>query len=770
MNFLNASLLAGVAAMTIPLVIHLLNRTSTQTVPWGAMHLLDAALETNTKRMRWESWPLLLVRCLIPILLALALARPVLTSFKSSGSNGPLAIFLVADTSPSMEVATPPEAPSSAGIAPAQLQVRRLQEVVTAFPEADIMLLPPLSQASKAPSLAMQPPSRLLRDIESLPNSWDRLNVFETLSNAIQIAQAHPAGNRKLLICSDFQHADWQDLTPLQINSLHSQLNTIEPPISIHLLPIPPRLSTRSNLAIEIEHHQSDPVFLASPIRLSPILRNFGPRALPSVAVQISIDGAAFERRLVEIDAGSEIQIDFACSFKAIGWHYVEFSVEDPEGLLCDNSAFEVVEVVEPAKVLLVDATRNRTPLPTAPNDPSLPSHYLTTALAPFTSSETSRNHFSVEVVHASQWIIDPSGKYQAIALLGASLADTHALAASPIADSPSSPTLPATQLERMQSARPRGDKEAGLAVAQTQWLSNYVANGGGLLVIPGVWESNPLQDSQPPAGLVNAPSERMLLSSELASSLGLNRSTTSIPDINLRHWLPIGPALLMGAEPTTRTWLSLSDGSPLVVSREWERGRILQFGFGVDDSWSDLPLRGIFVPLMQRLFAHAIARDQATSYFRCGDWRQLPIALRDGECLASPIASAFNPSSRKTIFPGVYRVQASSNSASNATRLFAAFTPPQESNLAPYGGQELRRLAEQLGGTIVESTQALQAEAEVERNGREIWRWCIAVLIALLLIELLLIQSTLGRQLMEQSQGQQASENRHSTSVRGTT
>ena len=82
MTFLNTALLSGLALVGIPILIHLLHRRRVKIIRWGAMHLLDAAFRANTRRLKFEHLLLLLVRCLIPVLLALCMARPVLTGIR----------------------------------------------------------------------------------------------------------------------------------------------------------------------------------------------------------------------------------------------------------------------------------------------------------------------------------------------------------------------------------------------------------------------------------------------------------------------------------------------------------------------------------------------------------------------------------------------------------------------------------------------------------------------------------------------------------------
>ena len=70
MNFLNQALLWGLAAVSLPVVIHLLNRRRFRKVPWAAMRFLKVSVEQNQRRMKLEDWILLLVRCAMIALLA----------------------------------------------------------------------------------------------------------------------------------------------------------------------------------------------------------------------------------------------------------------------------------------------------------------------------------------------------------------------------------------------------------------------------------------------------------------------------------------------------------------------------------------------------------------------------------------------------------------------------------------------------------------------------------------------------------------------------
>ena len=103
MTFLNQLLLFGAAAFVIPLIIHILNRSRFRTVEWGAMHLLESVIKVNHRRFRIDQLILLLVRCSIPVLLALCLARPVLTGSSALEGDAPVSLLVLLDTSYSMD-------------------------------------------------------------------------------------------------------------------------------------------------------------------------------------------------------------------------------------------------------------------------------------------------------------------------------------------------------------------------------------------------------------------------------------------------------------------------------------------------------------------------------------------------------------------------------------------------------------------------------------------------------------------------------------------
>lgn len=96
MTFLHPALLAaGLAAISIPIIIHLLMHRRRKPVMWGAMRFLLEAYKRQRRKLMVEKWLLLACRCLVLALLAFAIGRPLLGAL-GTGRSG-RTVYLVID-------------------------------------------------------------------------------------------------------------------------------------------------------------------------------------------------------------------------------------------------------------------------------------------------------------------------------------------------------------------------------------------------------------------------------------------------------------------------------------------------------------------------------------------------------------------------------------------------------------------------------------------------------------------------------------------------
>src|SRR5436309_1278244 len=104
MSFLTPWLISRLALLAVPILIHLWQRKKVVQVPFSTLRFLKIIAARTSRSSKIENLLLLLLRCLFVALVALAAARPVVSTEASKlfGGNVPRSIALVIDQSMSM--------------------------------------------------------------------------------------------------------------------------------------------------------------------------------------------------------------------------------------------------------------------------------------------------------------------------------------------------------------------------------------------------------------------------------------------------------------------------------------------------------------------------------------------------------------------------------------------------------------------------------------------------------------------------------------------
>ena len=103
LGFIHLGFLAAAAAVTVPILIHLLFRPRARKVEIGSLFFLRAVLRDSARRRKVRRWILLAVRSLGVLLLAILFARPYRSSASALGSERE--VILLIDRSASMGAA-----------------------------------------------------------------------------------------------------------------------------------------------------------------------------------------------------------------------------------------------------------------------------------------------------------------------------------------------------------------------------------------------------------------------------------------------------------------------------------------------------------------------------------------------------------------------------------------------------------------------------------------------------------------------------------------
>lgn len=714
MTFLNTILLAGAAAFMIPLIIHLLNKRRVKVVRWGAMHLLHEVLKQKKRRLQIEQWLLLMTRIAIPIVLALCLARPVLSALRQIPGFGKTSAAILLDDSFSMR------APNPAGTAASQAR-QDIQRVLDNLPrgsDAQVILAggTPRKMMDQATSALDLIPKQLV----DLPSQAGPVNANELFQTAGAALQKTSNAAREIVMVSDFQESDWKAIADgASLPALESMMKQ-EPKPQVTFYRVPTELS--ENLSIASAELSALVAAETQPVGLRVRVKNHGKRPWQDVAVHLEADGARLRTARVSVPPEGEASLSFTHAFDKVGDHTLAVRLEGdsfPE----DNAFYSVIQVRNQLNTLLIDGDPGNEPLAGSVD-------FLEIALAPHQSAAASLK----DLVRTQK--ID---------------------------------------FKRLRADDFRGQEVVVLANVdrfnRLPDLDRFVKDGGGLLVFAGPkcdidWYNREFfkgGNGLFPCAVKgygrtesNENAARVLLQRLSHPSVAYFNDPRSgrLQDVEFHHWFQLAPS-----DDQTRTLLSLDRGAPLIVEKKIGRGRVIAVATTANPEWSNLPLQPFFVPLAQRLVTYLATQSTTPAWQFVGAPLQVNLKKEQADVdftLADPLGKTEDIKSRKEgeaalletkpiTSPGVYELK-QKNAAAAPPRLFAFNVNPAESQLRTLSSEDVRKMAARLGAGFAESFDSYEKLDRERRHGAEFWQPFLLALLVLLFFEVLLQQRISGR------------------------
>ena len=355
-HFLNPAFFwPGVALVSVPIIIHLINRLHYRRVRFAAMEFLLASEQKSRRRILLEQLLLLLLRMLMVLLLTALIARMVLSASQLSLFQGAKSHHLVLlDDSGSMR--------------------DRVGETA-AFDEARAVIRKLVAEGANRPGtqkftllLASRPDQTLAglseRDIndELVDEVSTRLEDLTCTHQAIDIAAALDAARSRLIddatdikhlhVISDFRRPDWFDN-----KAVAGVLRALdEESIAVNL--VRSVGETHENLALVDLTGEVEVAAAGVPVSFKVKVANYGTREAKGVRVSLAVDGRNVPRNLVfeTIGAGATEERKFEIVFDIAGPHHVQALLES-DSLEQDNVRHLAVNVPNDNPVLIIDGT-----------------------------------------------------------------------------------------------------------------------------------------------------------------------------------------------------------------------------------------------------------------------------------------------------------------------------------------------------------------------------------------------------------------------------
>ena len=205
MNFLNPLYLFGLAAASIPILLHLFTRRRPREVRFPSLEFLSEVNQSEIRRLKLKQWLLLLLRTLAVAALALAMSRPALKGGVTGGGRAATSGVVLLDQSGSVS------APTRGGSRFSDAR-RAAEDLFTTLGSQDELLLVPYDDTPHPVSprpLADLP--RLRAALQNLAPGARTTDHRAALAFAARaLAESH-ALNRELFWLSDFQDAGFAD-------------------------------------------------------------------------------------------------------------------------------------------------------------------------------------------------------------------------------------------------------------------------------------------------------------------------------------------------------------------------------------------------------------------------------------------------------------------------------------------------------------------------------------------------------------------------------
>lgn len=638
MAFFNFTMLLGTLAVSIPIIIHILNRKSAKKVMWGAMRFLRDSLVNRQRKILLEEILLMCTRCLLLLLLVLAAARPFITpgsqiswlvvlplvlaavaALASSfvlwayprwrrrlfvlailllvgagtalileerlqsrifGTRGARDIALIIDASDSMAVTVD-------GMTNFERAIIEAERLIESAPIGSSFSLVVGGSIPYAPlSSPVSNREDLLEALKDLQPGKGSMRAADTLALAAYTLARGNNPAKQILIFGDGQREGWnlQDQEAWQaVSESLDQLSSL-PPVLLRRLDLPESLR---NAAVTDIRFSRDSIGLDRPVGIQVTVSNSGTESITPSRVVLRVGDTAYEDdSLNQLPPGTQQTFSFEHHFRDLQAHVVEAEVEVDDDLDLDNLASRIVNPVRRLDVLIVDGNPGTRFFDSA-------SAFAALALAPVPQTRRQADSTSEpEASNANQTLIQPR-------IVNA-------------ADFPQLSSLDNYSVVILADV-------SRLPAAAAENLARFVETGGGLLVahgrssLPGFYNQWQLgEENVLPAKLAQsvfpAASEangvHPLPESFVHPALRLFQSEpVDLQQVLMRSYWQFesaeeGPSV---PEPAAR----LSNRDPLLLERSLGEGRVLQLASGLDPRDSTFSTTRSFVILLHQLIPY---------------------------------------------------------------------------------------------------------------------------------------------------------------------
>ncbi|MGZ8450770.1 MAG: BatA domain-containing protein [Candidatus Binatia bacterium] len=643
--FLYPLFLFGLAAASLPVVIHLLNRRRLKRIRFPAVRFILLSQKRISRSYRLRHWLLLALRTLAVICLALLLANPIFqTGAGLFAGGGPVSLVVILDNSLSM---------TWSGDGNGFKQAKEAASLLIAnLSDGDRAAVIPTNINGKEAFRLKDQKDVLQKEIAGSEIADGTADLPVALSKAYELLN-QPAGQKEIRIVTDMALTGWDQFSV-------AALKQADPSIPLKIIRIG-RKQQPLNGAVKEIRLGGQGVGVNLPLQIEATVANFGGMEIKDLLVQLSIDGQSKEQKLTTLPPKGQTSVTFQTRIGQPGAHTGQITLKK-EGFAGNSVAHFALDAQDKLRILLVDGDPQTSLVQSE-------TFFLTRALNP--AGERDSSLFLPTVVL-------PDG------LNAANLDNYQVVILSNLA------TLPDGFVTKLQ---------------------NYLRQGGGLLIFAG--------------DKFSAESYSQKLGAALPAQFrdkktGPESGGEKIDKIDLNHpaLQNLADSILQESLKTVRVWgyqraagkplIALANGEPLLLEQKVGAGKVMLMTTSADRDWSDLPVKTVFLPLIQSLTQYlaggkrgnldagiAVGASKELSFPASFVGRNLRVTKPDKQNAEVAIVGAKERATatvQENDKAGIYRLAlpAGGDKDSGAPQLYAVNAPFMESRLDEITAAEL--------------------------------------------------------------------------------
>lgn len=556
MQFLSPWMLTGLAALAVPIIIHLLQRKRVVPIPFSTLRLLKLVQAKTSRRSHIENLLLLILRCLIFAFILLAAARPVISPKIAGGWGGnvPRTVVLVIDNSLSMTY----RAGNQTRLDTAKKQALAILDDLQPVDDVAILTANDRAQLLIAEPTVDHVVAR--QTIQSIQPTQARTDFSVALREARKIMARTQKGIRRVYLLTDNQAGGWQ-FDPRTVfddawRQTGAQLTIVRPD---GLVPV--------NSAVTRVTFRSPLVVAGSVVRGSVTVENFSAVDLHDL-VEVKLGEQSVAQRAVDVAPGATADVPFEFALPTVTGEAIRGTVSiQGDNLPADDRFYFWLAIYQAPRVLVVEGQQ-------AGPDALHAGFYLKKALA--TGGDT-----QPKVVSTAELDELPLEGFSAVILADAVVSDRALV-----------------RLERLL--------QSGGTVAFFFGDNTSVDNLARIAFLPAK-----------PTGPRNLPPGRLTVRAlDPRHALFVNAwdANTPFPAVPQQRMFNLEIA------KEAKVLLTLGDNLPFLVAGKLGPGKVLVVNASADRSWGDLPLSPAFLPLVKQIARWSTELDRQFVNYVVGD------------------------------------------------------------------------------------------------------------------------------------------------------